>query len=72
MDDLASRRDALVESRLNAARYQRGAPSEVAVDLLRDWDTLSVPLRRDALRSLIKQIVITPGRPRASVLIEPA
>ena len=62
----------LAELRRLAAAPRSDRPQAAAAGLLRDWDLLPVPQRREALRRLIARVVVTPGRPRASIEIVPA
>lgn len=47
-------------------------PQQQAIELLADWDELSVTLRRGALRGLIGQVHVTPGRPKAAIRVIPS
>lgn len=75
-DGILADRAALEERRAVAVREAGAAaaawPQEAATALLSDWDTLSVPARREALHRLIARIVVTPGRPRGVIDIVPA
>lgn len=62
----------LTEAKLLVAAPTAGKPRQIAASLLRDWDLLGIPQRREALRRLIERIVITPGKPRAGVQIIPS
>jgi DNA invertase Pin-like site-specific DNA recombinase len=59
------------QARSDAARATVPDPGRVAANLLATWDLKSVPLRRAALASLIRQVTVTPGRPRALVEVVP-
>ncbi len=59
------------QARTDAARAAVPDPGRVAANLLATWDLKSVPLRRAALASLIRQVTVTPGRPRALVEVVP-
>ncbi|UFU05481.1 hypothetical protein [Ruania halotolerans] len=71
-DELQERVAGLEARQQAAAVASRRAPApELARDLLADWDVLSVELRRGALRQLIGRVVVTPGRPEATVRVVP-
>lgn len=57
------------ESASMAARLAVEDPGVVARGLLADWRTLPVEHRREVLRSLIAAVVVTTGRPRATVTV---
>lgn len=42
-----------------------------SVDVLDDWESFTIPQRREMLRAVIKFVEVTPGRPRATFRIEP-
>lgn len=42
-----------------------------SVDVLDNWESFTIPQRREMLRSVIEYVEVTPGRPRASFRIEP-
>ncbi len=66
---LEGRRDAAQRDAVEAGSTR---PQEDAAALLRDWVLLSVPARREALRRLIRHVIVTPGRPRGTVDVVPA
>lgn len=72
-DEITVERGRLVQQL--AAAEQAAARSDVpaaqAAQLLERWDELSVELRREMLKQLIKRIDVKPGRPRASITIVP-
>lgn len=74
-DQIAGKRDA-VAARLAEVRRQVQAPRSerpqaAAAALLRDWELLPVPQRREALRRLVSRVIVTPGRPRAQIEVVP-
>ena len=62
----------LAEVRRLAQAPRSDRPQAAAAALLRDWDLLPVPQRREALRRLVARVVVTPGRPRAVVEVVPS
>lgn len=75
--DLIAGKREVVQARLAelqrlAAAPRSDRPQAAAAALLRDWDLLPVPQRREALRRLVARVVVTPGRPRALVEVVPA
>lgn len=64
---------ASLSARLLAAQVagRRVPAPQVAASLLADWETLSVELRRGALRQLIAHVLVRPGRPRAEIRVVP-
>lgn len=72
-DDTEVRRASLAAQMAAAeAESLRGPePRQHAIDLLEQWDELSVALRRGALRNMITRIEIVPGRPIAGIEIVP-
>lgn len=71
-DQIAGERDLLEQRHAQevlAASQSEAGP--IAADLLRLWDSLLVAERRAILRSLIRRVEVTPGRPRGTVAICP-
>ncbi|MGQ7788154.1 recombinase family protein [Nesterenkonia sp. K-15-9-6] len=59
-----------VEAAVRAATVEEVRPARSLVpDLLRDWDQLSVEVRRDMLTRLIHPVVVRPARPRSEVAV---
>jgi site-specific DNA recombinase len=75
-DVIAGKRDAAAErlalTQRQAAAPKSDRPQAAAAALLRDWDLLPVPQRREALRRLLARVVVTPGRPHGRIDIVPA
>jgi site-specific DNA recombinase len=59
----------LESARVTAVVAARRAPVEAIPQLLDAWEDLDVPVRREILRSLIKYVEVTPGRPRATFFV---
>ncbi len=72
-NDLKAKRDGLRAS-INAAEADRRA-APVSVEAIRrlldDWDILAVEQRREALRGIVRQVVVKPQRPKSTVTIVP-
>ncbi len=69
-DELAEQLGQLQAAVEAAGREARGvpvAPRRTAGELLRSWDRLPVEHRREVLRSLLREIRVWTGRPRAAV-----
>ncbi|MDQ7877315.1 recombinase family protein [Microbacterium sp. QXD-8] len=58
-----------VTRELRTVEVRRTAPIRVLPVLLERWGDLLVHEKREALRSIIDRVVVTPGRPRSSVEI---
>jgi DNA invertase Pin-like site-specific DNA recombinase len=70
--EIASKKEAL-EASLRAAKVAvRNPVAELVPDLLSQWDRLDVSVQRDLLSRLINKVVVTAGRPRATVRVVPA
>jgi site-specific DNA recombinase len=70
--EIEADRDRLLHQAIEAdVDSRRGEPAKIAHALVANWDTISVAVRRETLRSLIKAVHVTPGRPRATIRIEP-
>jgi DNA invertase Pin-like site-specific DNA recombinase len=61
---LTSERVTLVQRLAQADTGPAGDPAELAADLLTRWDLYDVSIRRAMLRELIKQVIVTDGKPR--------
>lgn len=60
-----------IEHSLRALQVDRARPVEALVpDLLKDWDSLQVEVKRDILSRLIHPELVWPGRPRAQVVVK--
>jgi site-specific DNA recombinase len=73
--ELTEQHAALSESLEATQRAGRRAivePAVVAAGLLEEWDDLPVPARREVLRDLVARVRVWTGRPRATVVVEPA
>jgi len=69
-DELQAQVDMLEQRRVLAAASARGGVTpQMARDLLQEWDELPIEHRREALRKLIREVVVTPGRPRAQCVV---
>lgn len=74
VDELGAQLQQLQAAHEAADRTARRAvsdPAVVAADLLESWETRPVEHRREVLRSLVARVVVTTGRPLATVDIEP-
>lgn len=65
-DEQAKLRVALQGAEAAAARPH----VQILPDLINRWDELPIPKRRELLRALIEVVVVTPGRPRATIFIK--
>jgi len=66
-----SERRRTTEAAIRAATvHARVQPVTVLPDLITNWGRLPIPERREILRALIARVVVTPGRPRASIEVE--
>ncbi|GAB2613830.1 recombinase family protein [Pseudactinotalea suaedae] len=71
-DELEQQIAALEErQRQSAVASRRDTAPKVAASLLADWDILPVEHRRGALRDLISNVQVAPGRPRSVVRVVP-
>ena len=72
-NDLKAKRDGLRTSIKSAEADRRAAPVSVQAirRLLDDWDILAVEQRREALRGIVRQVVVKPQRPKSTVTIVP-
>jgi hypothetical protein len=71
-DDLTNSRAVLIERLRQAeADSTAGVPAVEIRELLKDWEFLSVELRRAELRKWISAVLVTPGRPVGTVRIIP-
>lgn len=61
----------LADAERDAAMPVAKMPAAAAGALLEQWETLDVDRRRQMLRELVEKVVVTTGRPRASVEIVP-
>jgi site-specific DNA recombinase len=69
-DLLHQKKDA--ESALAAAKIAVAKPpTDLLPELVEDWHLLPIDMRRDFLTRLIDHVEVTPGRPRATVLVHP-
>jgi len=57
------------QARELGVQSRREPPRQVARDLLAQWDVLPVEHRRQSLHDLMRHVVVTPGRPRATFRI---
>lgn len=64
-------RKALEDARLTAVVHESNAPTAILPALLAHWDDMLIPEKRELLRALIDHVEVTPGRPRATVVIQP-
>lgn len=75
-DELTGERQAMLDRIADLKRQATAArsdkPQKAARALLREWDVLPVPSRREALKRLVAQVEVTPGRPRSVVRVVPA
>jgi DNA invertase Pin-like site-specific DNA recombinase len=69
-DEITTQRDSL-SLQLAQAETETVDPGTVAADLLAGWVELPVEQRRAALRGLIRHVVVTAGRPRATLRVVP-
>lgn len=72
-EDLKQKRDGLRAS-INAAEADRRAVPvsvEAVRSLLDAWDILGIEQRREALRGIVRQVVVKPQRPKSTVTIVP-
>lgn len=51
-------------------RQREDDASQIQADVLRDWDVLPLENLRVLLKQIIEVVVVTPGRPRASVQVK--
>lgn len=58
-----------IEQQLRTTEVRRSAPLRILPVLLERWDDIDVAERRESLRSVISQIIVTPGRPIAKIEI---
>lgn len=72
-DRIAAERAVLAEryGTLELRRQETAPPAGVYVTLARDWDNMRAERRRDMCRSVIKQVTVLTGRPRAEVRVIP-
>lgn len=67
-DELLAR---LVRAEADAAAPVARMPAVTAAALLEQWEVLDVARRRQLLRELVARVVVTAGRPRSTVAVEP-
>jgi site-specific DNA recombinase len=67
-DRYATERQA-IEREVRSAQVRNSAPVRILPVLLERWDDLLVHEKRELLRSVIRQIIVTPGRPRSTVVV---
>lgn len=60
----------LAETKIEAHRHAKPDPA-VFRGLLAEWDTLPIGTKNDMLRSLIRRVNVTTGRPRGTVKVVP-
>lgn len=66
-DAITAERDAL-EIELRTAQVRRVVtPIRVLPRLLSEWRSLEIPEKREYIRSVIAQVIVTPKRPRSSI-----
>lgn len=59
-----------LEQELRTVEVRRSAPLRILPVLLERWEDLEIDERRESLRAVISRIIVTPGRPGATVSIE--
>ncbi len=70
--DLEAERERLVVAQAEASAGSRVAEVGPALQALLDgWETLPVAVRREMLRRLVREVRVTPGRPRSTVEVVP-
>lgn len=70
--ELEAERDRLVVAQAEASAGGRAAEVRPAIQALLDgWETLPVAVRREMLRRLVREVRVTPGRPRSTVEVVP-
>lgn len=73
-DELVARHDKLTaqlaETKIESRRHAKPDPA-VFRGLVAEWDTLPIGKKNDLLRSLIRRVNVTTGRPRGTIKIVP-
>lgn len=70
-DKYEAERKALEEVRLTTVVHERVNPEAIIPELLRNWNDLLIPEKRELLRALITRVEVWPERPKSRVEVHP-